>query len=174
MGWSGRAPCLWRTLPASLAGGAGVRPDHPINGLQQSQTFIVSDPTGWVVLILGGGVCEGLELIALKRAFGASVRCYPSLPIAFLTWCGIDFSAGLDWLRDRGKSSATACRTSNLSRVRGWGLRRLLHCDLSRQTAGRSMFGRRLFRLGPGNVRRFQPTRSHRLRNPSRSLTFLP
>jgi hypothetical protein len=27
-----RAPCLWRPLPASLAGGAGARPDHPING----------------------------------------------------------------------------------------------------------------------------------------------
>src|SRR3981189_3070201 len=25
-----RAPCLWRPLPASLAGGAGARPDHPI------------------------------------------------------------------------------------------------------------------------------------------------
>src|ERR1700741_1505341 len=24
-----RAPCLWRPLPASLAGGAGARPDHP-------------------------------------------------------------------------------------------------------------------------------------------------
>src|SRR6266403_1248862 len=28
-----RAPCLWRPLPASLAGGAGARPDHPISGL---------------------------------------------------------------------------------------------------------------------------------------------
>jgi DNA repair protein RadD len=27
-----RAPCLWRPLPASLAGGAGARPDHPISG----------------------------------------------------------------------------------------------------------------------------------------------
>src|SRR5882757_4107662 len=27
-----RAPGLWRPLPASLAGGAGARPDHPING----------------------------------------------------------------------------------------------------------------------------------------------
>src|SRR5450631_1865194 len=27
-----RAPCLWRPLPASLADGAGARPDHPING----------------------------------------------------------------------------------------------------------------------------------------------
>src|SRR5882762_5108532 len=26
-----RAPCLWRPLPASLAGGAGARPDHPIS-----------------------------------------------------------------------------------------------------------------------------------------------
>src|ERR1700676_3879719 len=26
-----RAPCLWRPLPASLAGGAGARPDYPIN-----------------------------------------------------------------------------------------------------------------------------------------------
>ena len=26
------APCLWRPLPASLAGRAGARPDHPING----------------------------------------------------------------------------------------------------------------------------------------------
>src|SRR6266496_1964477 len=29
-----RAPCLWRPLPASLAGGAGARPDHPITGHQ--------------------------------------------------------------------------------------------------------------------------------------------
>jgi len=28
-----RAPCLWRPLPASLAGGAGARPDHPISRL---------------------------------------------------------------------------------------------------------------------------------------------
>ncbi len=27
-----RAPCLWCPLPASLAGGAGARPDHPISG----------------------------------------------------------------------------------------------------------------------------------------------
>src|ERR1039458_10155475 len=27
-----RAPCLWRPLPASLADGAGARPDHPISG----------------------------------------------------------------------------------------------------------------------------------------------
>src|SRR6266702_5564720 len=27
-----RAPCLWRPLPASVAGGAGARPDHPITG----------------------------------------------------------------------------------------------------------------------------------------------
>jgi hypothetical protein len=26
-----RAPCLWRPLPASLAGGAEARPDHPIS-----------------------------------------------------------------------------------------------------------------------------------------------
>ncbi len=26
-----RAPCLWCPLPASLAGGAGARPDHPIS-----------------------------------------------------------------------------------------------------------------------------------------------
>ena len=25
-----RAPCLWHPFPASLAGGAGARPDHPI------------------------------------------------------------------------------------------------------------------------------------------------
>src|SRR5271166_5278495 len=25
-----RAPCLWRPLPASIAGRAGARPDHPI------------------------------------------------------------------------------------------------------------------------------------------------
>ena len=24
-------PCLWRLLPASIAGGAGARPDHSIN-----------------------------------------------------------------------------------------------------------------------------------------------
>jgi hypothetical protein len=27
-----RAPCLWRPLSASLAGGAEARPDHPMNG----------------------------------------------------------------------------------------------------------------------------------------------
>src|SRR5271166_5713610 len=27
-----RAPCLWRPLPASIAGRAGARPDHPIIG----------------------------------------------------------------------------------------------------------------------------------------------
>src|SRR5467141_4807007 len=35
-----RAPCLWRPLPASLAGGAGARPDHPING---HQDFAISN-----------------------------------------------------------------------------------------------------------------------------------
>src|ERR1700690_764827 len=34
-----RAPCLWRPLPASLAGGAGARPDHPINGNGLRRTF---------------------------------------------------------------------------------------------------------------------------------------
>jgi hypothetical protein len=29
-----RAPCLWCPLTASLAGGAGARPDHPITGHQ--------------------------------------------------------------------------------------------------------------------------------------------
>ena len=32
-----RAPCLWRPLPASLAGGAGARPDHPISGPQKKK-----------------------------------------------------------------------------------------------------------------------------------------
>ena len=32
-----RAPRLWRPWPASLAGGAGARPDHPINGHQFSR-----------------------------------------------------------------------------------------------------------------------------------------
>jgi hypothetical protein len=27
-----RAPCLWYPFPASNAGGAGARPDHPITG----------------------------------------------------------------------------------------------------------------------------------------------
>jgi len=31
-----RAPCLWRPFPASLAGGAGARPDHPISGHEQA------------------------------------------------------------------------------------------------------------------------------------------
>lgn len=35
------------------------------------------------------------------------------------------------------------------------------------------MFGRRLFRLGPGNVRCLQPTRSLRIRNQSRSLSLM-
>jgi hypothetical protein len=43
-----------------------------------------------------------------KRAFDVSVRRYSPLPIALLTWCGIDFSAGLDWLCDWGKSSDEA------------------------------------------------------------------
>src|SRR6266481_2140044 len=33
-----RAPRLWRPLPASLAGGAGARPDHRISGLQGERT----------------------------------------------------------------------------------------------------------------------------------------
>ncbi len=45
----------------------------------------------------------------------ASVDRYPSLATAFLTWRGIDFSAGLHWLRDRSESSAIACGTFNLS-----------------------------------------------------------
>ena len=107
-------------------------------------------------------------------AHSASVRCYPSLPIAFLAWCGIDFSAGLDWLRDRGKSTATACRTSNLSRLLGSVFRRaLFHRNLSKQTVDRSMFGRRLFLFGPGNVRCLQPIRSLRISNQSRSLSLM-
>src|SRR5882762_8109226 len=39
-----RAPCLWRPLPASLAGGAGARPDHPISGLS---------PSGWLTATAG-------------------------------------------------------------------------------------------------------------------------
>jgi hypothetical protein len=35
------------------------------------------------------------------------------------------------------------------------------------------MFGRRLFRLGPGNIRCFQPTRSLHIRNQSRSLGLM-
>jgi hypothetical protein len=32
LGETWRAPCLWRPLPASIAGGAGARPDHSITG----------------------------------------------------------------------------------------------------------------------------------------------
>src|SRR6266536_5938358 len=35
-----RAPCLWRPLPASVAGGAGARPDHPITGSHLVDEFL--------------------------------------------------------------------------------------------------------------------------------------
>ena len=52
----------------------------------------------------------------------------------------IDFAAGLHWLRDRRKAGATACRTFNLSRLRGW----LFHLNVS----GRSVGGLFHVRLG--------------------------
>src|ERR1019366_4443346 len=33
-----RAPCLWCPAQASLVGGAGARPDHPISGLRSVPT----------------------------------------------------------------------------------------------------------------------------------------
>jgi len=86
-------------------------------------------------------LARGLSDHACKAA---SVDCYPSLPTAFLTRRGIDFSAGLYWLLDWSESSAIAFRTFDLRRVRGWVFRRrLFHCDLSKKTVGQNMIGRR-------------------------------
>src|SRR6516162_2141218 len=50
------APRLWRPLPASLAGGAGARPDHPISGHEwpafaamhgRDLLYLVHDPWPW-------------------------------------------------------------------------------------------------------------------------------
>src|SRR5258705_7226090 len=57
-----RAPCLWRPLPASLAGGAGARPDHPISGVQDRILQYFS------FLVRSGRDCEarGLNECRLK------------------------------------------------------------------------------------------------------------
>src|SRR4029077_16017718 len=42
-----RAPRLWRPLPASLAGGAGARPDHPISGHSKHSLDLPTQTMQW-------------------------------------------------------------------------------------------------------------------------------
>ena len=85
------------------------------------------------------------------KAVSVSFRCYPSLTAAFLARRGIDFAAGLHWLRYRGKSCAVACRTFKLRQLCRWLFRRrLFHCNLSNKTVGRNIFDRRLCDGGSG------------------------
>jgi hypothetical protein len=53
-----RAPRLWRPLPASLAGGAGARPDHPITGPWQPQSRGVAVPDLFGHLVGAGEQCR--------------------------------------------------------------------------------------------------------------------
>jgi putative tryptophan/tyrosine transport system substrate-binding protein len=48
-----RAPCLWRPLPASIAGRAGARPDHPISGHKSPLSEHSIIRLRWLVLSLG-------------------------------------------------------------------------------------------------------------------------
>jgi hypothetical protein len=52
--------------------------------------------------------------------------------------------------------------------------KRLFHCDLSKEDRQPEYDRPTAFRLGPGNVRCFQPSRSLRPRNKSRSLILIP
>ena len=45
LSWAWRAPCLWCPFPASITGGAGARPDHPISG---HSPFGSLDPPRWL------------------------------------------------------------------------------------------------------------------------------
>jgi hypothetical protein len=58
-------------------------------------------------------------IICIKAASGGCLW-YPPLTTALLARRRIDFTDPLRWLRDRGKSGAIACRTSNFSRLRRW------------------------------------------------------
>src|SRR5262249_31436006 len=48
-----RAPRLWCPLPASLAGGAGARPDHPISGHRPGQNLAVQRSAVALCAIVG-------------------------------------------------------------------------------------------------------------------------
>ena len=51
---------------------------HPLKRFQQIVEHIIIDANYLAACV---------PWLSAKRAFGVSVRCYPSLPIAFLTWC---------------------------------------------------------------------------------------
>src|SRR6266478_43406 len=80
-----RAPCLWRPLPASLAGGAGARPDHPITRLSASPSPILQSspcaprnverrwlPRGWRLVEYAIRTCNRSP--TKKRALSLQVR----------------------------------------------------------------------------------------------------
>src|ERR1700730_16046593 len=57
--------------------------------------------------------------VAIRSPASLGGLFYPSLATAFLTRSRIDFAARPHWLRYSRKSSALACRTFRLSRLRG-------------------------------------------------------
>jgi hypothetical protein len=112
----------------------------------------------------------------LERAASVGGLCYPSSPAAFITRRWIDFAPRSHRLHNQKITGAIACRTFFLSRIR-WRVfrRRLFQLRPFKKEDRQPEYNRpTAFRLGPGNVRCFQPTRSQRLRNESRSLILIP
>ena len=66
-----RAPRLWRPLPASLAGGAGARPDHtiPLVDMSGSGVMTQSDPESHVARhkYLGKCIVSAVEQTLAER-----------------------------------------------------------------------------------------------------------
>jgi hypothetical protein len=105
------------------------------------------------------------------RAASVGVLCYPSSAPAFITQRWIDFAP-----RSHRLHCAIACRTIFLSRIRWRAFRRRLFQlrPFKREDRQPEYDRPTAFRLGPGNVRCFQPSRSLRPRNKSRSLILIP
>src|SRR5262249_47220711 len=66
-----RAPRLWRPLPASPAGGAGARSDHPISGHERANFAVMHNAA---------------FLIRTKASFGtpSTAKSFPSGPTTWL------------------------------------------------------------------------------------------
>jgi hypothetical protein len=86
-----------------------------------------------------GGRCSGCVRglgRPLSRSASVGGHWYPSFTTTLLARRRIDLAPGLHWLHDRGKSGAIACRTFNLSRLRGWPF----HFNLSGRLSWRPFF----------------------------------
>src|SRR6516165_1597452 len=79
------APCLWRPLPASLAGRAGARPDHPISRPAEG-TDKPPDSGGFFVSIVR--FWRGEKCNALAGHQGGALLNDPLLTKAFRTRSG--------------------------------------------------------------------------------------